>query len=114
MALALPSPARVGRPGNVPTPPRAEADEPRGPGVLRNVALAIFLLYCLLPAVWILAAMTKDNGQIFTTFGFWFASPTHFYENLVKLFTHQNSTESSCAGSATRCSTRGPSRWAAP
>ena len=92
MARTLPSSARAGLPGNVPAPPRAEAeaDEPRGPGVLRNVVLAIFLIYCLLPAVWIFAAMTKDNGQIFTTFGLWFASPTHFYENLVKLFTHQN------------------------
>jgi multiple sugar transport system permease protein len=54
------------------------------------VVLAAFLLYCLLPATWIIAAMTKDNGQIFSTFGLWFASPPHFFENLVGLFTYQN------------------------
>lgn len=64
--------------------------EPRGPAVLRNVVLGIFLIYCLLPAIWILTSMTKSNPQIFTTFGLWFTSPTHLYDNLVKLFTFQN------------------------
>jgi multiple sugar transport system permease protein len=41
--------------------------------------LGAFLLYCLLPATWIIAAMTKDIGQIFSTFGLWFASPLHFF-----------------------------------
>src|SRR6516165_1668849 len=59
------------------------------PAALRNVVLAAFLLYCLLPASWIIAAMTKDNGQIFSTFGLWFASPPHFLENLSGLFTYQ-------------------------
>jgi multiple sugar transport system permease protein len=54
------------------------------------VVLGAFLLYCLLPASWIIAAMTKDNGQIFSTFGLWFASPLHFFENLSGLFTYQN------------------------
>lgn len=49
------------------------------PGTLRYTVLAIFLLYCLLPATWILAAVTKDSSQIFTTFGFWFANPPHFF-----------------------------------
>jgi len=58
-------------------------------GLLRNGALTLFLLYCLLPAIWIIVAMTKDNGQLFSTFGFWFASPPHFFENIVGLFTYQ-------------------------
>ena len=58
-------------------------------GSLRNGALTVFLLYCLLPAIWIIVAMTKDNGQLFSTFGFWFASPFHFFENVVGLFTYQ-------------------------
>src|SRR6202022_3526364 len=48
------------------------------PGGLRYAVFAIFFLYCILPATWILAAMGKDNSQIFTTFGFWFAYPPHF------------------------------------
>jgi multiple sugar transport system permease protein len=56
----------------------------------RRIVLAIFLIYCLLPATWIIAAMTKDNGQIFATFGLWFSYPCHFLENLSGLVTYQD------------------------
>ena len=60
------------------------------PSALRYVVLAAFLLYCLLPATWIITAITKDNGQIFATFGLWFATPMHFFENVTALFTYQD------------------------
>jgi multiple sugar transport system permease protein len=34
--------------------------------------------------------MTKDNGQIFTTFGLWFSYPFHVFENLSGLVTYQD------------------------
>jgi multiple sugar transport system permease protein len=58
--------------------------------IVRNVVLAVFLLYCVLPAMWIIAAMTKDNGQIFSTFGLWFSYPFHVFENLAGLVTYQD------------------------
>jgi len=58
--------------------------------VVRQIVLAVFLIYCLLPATWIVTAMTKDNGQIFSTFGLWFAYPFHFLENLSGLVTYQD------------------------
>lgn len=61
-----------------------------GAAVGRHILLAAFLLYCLLPATWIIAAMTKDNGQIFTTFGLWFSYPFHVFENLSGLVTYQD------------------------
>jgi len=83
----------AGSPGNVIAPPpasRKDAGTSPVPDVLRKVVLAAFLLYCVLPAAWIIAAMTKDNGQIFSTFGLWFASPPHLFENLASLFTYQS------------------------
>jgi len=56
----------------------------------RYLVFALFFLYCILPATWIAAAMTKNNSQIFTTFGLWFAYPTHFIENLVGLFAYRD------------------------
>src|ERR1700745_1477779 len=56
----------------------------------RHIVLAIFLLYCLLPATWIIVALTKDNGQIFSTFGLWFSYPFHVFENLFSLVTYQD------------------------
>ena len=60
------------------------------PAVGRPIVLAAFLLYCLLPAAWIISAMTKDNGQIFTTFGLWFSYPFHVFENQSGLVTYQD------------------------
>jgi multiple sugar transport system permease protein len=84
----------AGSPGNVIAPAapvsREDASTSLVSSALRNVMLGAFLLYCLLPATWIIAAMTKDIGQIFSTFGLWFASPLHFFENLTGLFTYQN------------------------
>ena len=56
----------------------------------RNAVFASFLLYCILPALWILSAMAKDNSQIFTTFGLWFAYPLHLVENFSGLFAYRN------------------------
>ena len=83
--------------GRAEATPAAEmpvAPEPKravsGAAVGRHIVLAVFLLYCLLPATWIVAAMTKDNGQIFTTFGLWFSYPFHVFENLRGLVTYQD------------------------
>jgi hypothetical protein len=41
-----------------------KSDRGVSPAMLfRNLFLAIFLIYCVLPAAWIVVAMTKDNGQ---------------------------------------------------
>lgn len=56
----------------------------------RHIILVVFLLYSVLPAMWIIAAMTKDNGQIFSTFGLWFSYPFHFLENIAGLITYQD------------------------
>ena len=58
--------------------------------VARNLVLGIFLIYCVLPALWIIASMTKDNGQIFSTFGLWFSYPFHLLENISGLVTYQD------------------------
>jgi multiple sugar transport system permease protein len=57
---------------------------------LRYAVFAIFFLYCILPATWILAAMTKDISQIYATFGLWFAYPTHLLENFAGLFAYRD------------------------
>lgn len=56
----------------------------------RHLILAVFLFYCVLPAMWIITAMTKDNGQIFSTFGLWFSYPSHVFQNLSGLITYQD------------------------
>jgi multiple sugar transport system permease protein len=74
----------------VPQEHRENADTFPFANALRNIVFGAFLLYCLLPAIWIITAISKDNSQIFLTFGLWFASPPHFFENLIGLFTVQD------------------------
>jgi multiple sugar transport system permease protein len=57
---------------------------------LRYAALVIFFVYCILPAIWIICAIAKDSSQIFTTFGFWFAHPPHFFENIAGVFAYRD------------------------
>jgi multiple sugar transport system permease protein len=48
------------------------------------------LAYFLLPLYWVLVSITKDNSQLNTTFGLWFAQPWHFFENVRDLFAKDN------------------------
>ena len=54
------------------------------------LVLGVFTVYCLLPLWWVITTMFKDNGQLFSTFGLWFATPSHFLENLSTVFTRQD------------------------
>jgi hypothetical protein len=56
---------------NGPAPPisRGKVDTSTFSNALRNIVLGAFLFYCLLPATWIITAMSKDIGQLFSTFG---------------------------------------------
>lgn len=52
--------------------------------------LLAFAVYSLLPLWWVLTTIAKDNGQLFSTFGLWFATPSHLTENLATLFNRQD------------------------
>jgi multiple sugar transport system permease protein len=60
---------------------------------LRNIAAYVLLIaltvYCLTPLYWLVVAATKDNTDLFSSFGLWFA---HFnlWQNLADTFTHSD------------------------
>ena len=61
-----------------------------GPSLGSRSLTLIFLIviagYCLLPASWLIFASTKSTGDLYGTFGFWFAE-FNFFENLRRLRT---------------------------
>lgn len=67
----------------------------RGPrwngGPLRTGFLFIFLLYFLLPFLWLLFAVTKSSTDLFSSFGLWFAPHFNLWSNLQDVFTYDNS-----------------------
>jgi multiple sugar transport system permease protein len=54
------------------------------------VLVAGFTVYFLLPLYWVIVSVTKDNGQLNTTFGLWFTTPWHLADNFRELFTAEN------------------------
>ena len=52
-----------------------------------TILMWLCVLYFVLPLVWLVVASTKDNADLFTTFGFFFGSEFNLGDNLVTLFT---------------------------
>ncbi|TDE85636.1 carbohydrate ABC transporter permease [Deinococcus sp. S9] len=57
---------------------------------LQLLALVLFAAYSLLPLWWVLVTIFKDNGQLFSSFGLWFASPGHLAQNWHTLVTRDD------------------------
>src|SRR5438876_12335425 len=55
---------------------------------LATAFLLVFLVYFLLPFFCLSVSTTKTNPDLFTSFGFWFASDFNLFNILVELFTH--------------------------
>lgn len=57
----------------------------------RSTPLTIVLWACaayfLLPLVWLVIASTKDNADLFSTFGFWFGKHFNLFTNIGQVFT---------------------------
>jgi multiple sugar transport system permease protein len=65
--------------------------EKRSLGEIMMVGLLfVFSIYFLLPLIWVLISITKDNGQLNSSFGLWFTNPWHLVENFQQLFERQN------------------------
>ena len=54
------------------------------------VFLAIFLVYFLIPLLWLLISTTKTNAGLFSTFGLWFGKSFNLVKNLKDLFTYEH------------------------
>lgn len=55
-----------------------------------TVAIWACALYFLLPLVWLLFSSTKDNSDLFATYGFSFGNTFQLFNNISGVFTYQN------------------------
>lgn len=60
------------------------------PNLILTIATVALVAYFLLPLWWLLIASTKSNSGLFSSFGLWFASDFHLFENLQDVFTRQD------------------------
>lgn len=69
--------------------PVSHAARRRRMKLLTTGLLGIFLIYTFLPIFYLFVASTKDDRQLFSSFGLWFASPFHLVANVESLFAFQ-------------------------
>jgi multiple sugar transport system permease protein len=73
--------------------PRAKTRTPALPGAGRNAFTTLFMLaflvYFLMPLVWLVVASTKSLDALFSSFGLWF-SGFHFFKNISQTFSQDN------------------------
>ena len=55
---------------------------------LLTLAMLALLIYFLLPLFWLFVASTKTTGDLFSTFGLWFANDFSLLSNIRLTFTH--------------------------
>jgi len=60
--------------------------------ILGLIGMILALVFFLLPLYWVIVSSTKNDSELFSTYGLWFAQPLHLWDNLRLLFTAQNGT----------------------
>jgi multiple sugar transport system permease protein len=55
-----------------------------------RVLVFVLSLYFLVPLIWLIMSSTKSTGQLFTTFGLWFAFPMHLGANIRGMASFQS------------------------
>jgi len=80
--------AHVTIPGTVPQGRAYNRDKQRS--TLLTVVLWAGVLYFVIPILWLFLSSTKDNGDLFTTFGLWFGKDVNLFANIADVFTYKD------------------------
>ena len=110
---AVPTAAPEGRRPSRP-PRRAQATSgaaapsaPTAASCFPTLFMLAFLIYFLMPLVWLFIASTKSNEDLFGSFGLWF-SDFSLFDNISEMFSKDDGVF------ATGCATRSCTPWSAP
>ena len=57
---------------------------------LLTVVMWVCVLYFILPLVWLFLSSTKDNPDLFSTFGLWFGHDFNLFANIRDVFTYHD------------------------
>lgn len=72
------------------TPPRKQRDPRDRRSALLTGLVWLGVAYFLLPLLWLTIASTKDNTDLFSTFGFFFGDEFNLFANLESLFAFRD------------------------
>jgi multiple sugar transport system permease protein len=71
-------------------PPRKPSNRAKRRSNLLTVVMWLCVLYFIVPLIWLFISSTKDNSDLFTTFGLWFGEDFNLFQNIVDVFTYQD------------------------
>jgi len=70
--------------------PRKRIDRDQRRSTILTIALWVAVAYFLFPLFWLFIASTKDNADLFSTFGLWFGRDFNLFTNLATVFTFRD------------------------
>lgn len=62
---------------------------------LIHIVMAMMVLYCVIPLIWLVFSSTKTNGDLYNSPGLWFGKKNIFLQNVIDTFRFQNGVYSS-------------------
>lgn len=73
------------------TPPRRKPyNRDKRRSTLLTVVMWLCVLYFIVPILWLFISSTKDNSDLFTTFGLWFGDDFKLFANIVDVFMYKD------------------------
>jgi multiple sugar transport system permease protein len=66
------------------TPPRQRKS------IVLTIVMTIFIIYSIVPLAWLVINATKDQADLFSSFGLWFGSDFNLWQNIVDTLTYRN------------------------
>mgnify|MGYP002242223365 CR=1 FL=1 len=57
---------------------------------LLHIIMALMVIYCLVPLLWVIFSSTKTSEGIFSSFGLWFDDKNVFWQNVQDTFAYQH------------------------
>ena len=69
---------------------RVPSSSVRGRGWLPTIIMIAFFVYFMIPLAWLVIASTKNNADLFSTFGFWFSHHFNLFTNIHAVFAYSN------------------------
>ena len=59
---------------------------------LLHIIMAMMVIYCLVPLLWVFFSATKTNEGMFSSFGLWFDDKNVFWRNVQETLAYQHGT----------------------
>ena len=83
--LVAPRPTRGRRPNFIRRGPSRQRKS-----IVLTIVMAVFVIYSIVPLVWLVVNATKDQSDLFSSFGLWFGSEFNLWQNIVDTLTYRD------------------------